>query len=76
MICEIRDYYALKQILMSALWTIVVRGEPWAETSWFIIRLVRAFPSLIVTVEIFSPENYQNENNKNKKTKKEREDVN
>ena len=36
MIGEIRDYYALKQILKSDLGTIVVRGGPWAETSWFI----------------------------------------
>ena len=36
MISEIRDYYALKQILMSDLWTIVGRGGPWLETSWYI----------------------------------------
>ena len=42
-----------------------------------LLRLVRAFPSLIVTVVIiFSLENYQKENNKNQKTKIEREDVN
>ena len=33
---EIRDYDAQKQMLISDLWTIFVRGGPCAETSWFI----------------------------------------
>ena len=73
MICEIRDYYTLKQILMPALWTIVVRRGPWAETSWFI----KARSGISFT--------YSNSGNyfrqkitkmKTTKTKKEREDVN
>ena len=52
MICEIRYYYALKQILMSDLWTIVVRGGL-KRRPHGLLRLVRAFPSLIVTVVIF-----------------------
>ena len=69
MISEIRDYYALKQILMSDLWTIVGRGGPWLETSWYI----KARSGISFTYS--SSGNYQNENNKNQKTKKEREDV-
>ena len=52
MICEIRYYYALKQILMSDLWTIVVRGGL-ERRPHGLLRLVWAFPSLIVTVVIF-----------------------
>ena len=76
MICEIRDYNALKQILMSHLWTIVVRGGPWEETSWFIkVRSGISF-TYSNSGNFFRKKIAKMKTTKNRKTKKEREDVN
>ena len=58
---------------MSDLWTIVVRGGL-ERRPHGLLRLVRAFPSLIATVVIFFARKLPKW--KQQKTKKEREDVN